>query len=338
MEQTYTHLSDWERTRIMVLKAEGRSMRDISRMVFRSASTISRELKRNGHKESYSVLLADERSKARRKGRVRKLYKNNRLLSYVQGYLKKRWSPEQISGKLARMFDKDSQYFISHEAIYASIYALPRGELRTALIAALRQSHKTRRPRSRGEDRRGQIPDLVSIHERPQEVQDRLMPGYWEGDLIKGKNNQSSVGTIVERTSRYTIMVQLDDATSPVVTGGFERELKAIQPSLLKSLTYDRGREMTDHKNLTQSLKLDVYFADPHAPWQRGTNENTNGLIRQYLPKGCDLTPYSQTDLNEIAELLNNRPRKALGFRSPKEVFREINRNAMLNQTVALHP
>jgi IS30 family transposase len=151
------------------------------------------------------------------------------------------------------MFGKDSSYSISHVTIYASIYALPRGELRKELIAALRQSHKTRKPRSRGTDRRGQIPDLVPIHERPQEVQDRLMPGHWEGDLIKGRGNKSSIGTIVERSSRYLIMVQLDDATSPVVTGGFARELKQIQPSLLKSLTYDRGREMTDHKYLIPS-------------------------------------------------------------------------------------
>lgn len=338
MGNHYEQLTDLERTRIMMLKAAGHGMGEISRMIGRDKSTISRELRRNGHKGSYSAIVAGEKAKERRHRRPRKLFNNRRLLSYVHGYLKKRWSPEQISGRLARMFGKDSQYFISHEAIYASIYALPRGELRTSLIAALRQSHKSRKPRSRGKDRRGQIPDLVSIHERPQEVQDRLMPGHWEGDLIKGKNNQSAAGTLVERTSRYTIIVQLDDATSPVVTGGFERELKPIQPSLLKSLTYDRGREMTNHKSLTNTLKIDVYFADPHAPWQRGTNENTNGLIRQYLPKGCDLTPYSQADLNEIAEQLNNRPRKSLGFRTPKEVFREITRNAILNQTVALQP
>lgn len=162
------------------------------------------------------------------------------------------------------------------------------------------------------------------------------MPGHWEGDLIKGKGNKSAIGTLVERTSRYLIMVQLDDATSPVVTGGFAREMQHIAPSLLRSLTYDRGREMTHHKDLTHSLQLDVYFADPHAPWQRGTNENTNGLIRQYLPKGSDLTPYSQQDLNAIADLINNRARKCLDFRTPKEAFRRITHNAMLSDAVAL--
>ncbi len=338
MRKQYAQLSDVERTRIMVLKEQGSTIRDISRIVLRAPSTISRELRRNGHKNSYSATLAGEKSKARRAKKARKLDKHTRLRLYVYGRIKKKWSPKQISARLLSMFGKDSPATVSHETIYASIYALPRGELRKEIIAALRQSHKTRRPRARGKDRRGQIPDLVPIHERPKDVQDRLMPGHWEGDLIKGKGNRSSVGTLVERTSRYLILVQLDDATSPVVTGGFERELQHIQPSLLRSLTYDRGREMTDHKNLTLSLKLDVYFADPHAPWQRGTNENTNGLIRQYLPKGTDLTPYSQKDLNEIADEINGRPRKCLGFLSPKQVFRSITRDAILSQAVALPP
>ena len=334
MARHYTQLSDWERTRMMLLKAQGHRIRDMARDLNRAPSTISRELHRNGYKESYSASLAGSKTAMRRLGRLRKLYKSSRLMSYVRGRLTMGWSPQQISGKLARMFGKDSPYVISHEAIYAAIYALPRGELRKDLIAALRQSHKTRRPRSRGTDRRGQIPDLVPIHQRPQEVENRLMPGHWEGDLIKGKGNQSSVGTLVERTSRYLLMVQLDDATSPVVTGAFERELKVIQPSLLKTLTYDRGREMTNHQDLACALKLKVYFSDPHAPWQRGTNENTNGLIREYLPKGSDLSPYSQQELNDIAERLNHRPRKCLGFRSPKEVFQEISKRAMLDQTV----
>jgi IS30 family transposase len=320
----------------MVLKASGCGVRAIGREIGRDASTVSRELRRNGLKESYSADAASKKYRTRRRGNLRILNKNKRLLSYVHGKLKKkRWSPEQISGRLRKMFGKDSENYVSHETIYASIYALPKGELRKDLIAALRQSHKTRKPRTRGKDRRGQIQDIVSIHERPQEVRDRLMPGHWEGDLIKGKGNKSSIGTVVERMSRFLIMVQLDDATSPVVTGGFEREMKPIAPSLLKSLTYDRGKEMSNHKALSLALQLDVYFADPHAPWQRGTNENTNGLIRQFLPKGSDLSPFSQAELNEIAELLNGRPRKCLGFRTPKEVFRDITKNAMQSINVA---
>jgi IS30 family transposase len=163
------------------------------------------------------------------------------------------------------------------------------------------------------------------------------MPGHWEGDLIKGKGNKSSVGTLVERTSRYLIMVQLDDATSPVVTGGFTRELKPVPPHLRRTLTYDRGREMARHKDITAALNLEVYFADPHAPWQRGTNENTNGIIRRWLPKGADLKPYSQADLNNIAELINNTPRKCLGFKKPKELFSKLSRNAIPESAVAVH-
>jgi IS30 family transposase len=321
---------------MMAMKAEGKSVRAIARTLLRSPSTVSRELSRNGHKESYSAFLAGERAKARRKGRPNRLSKDSDLSGRVGEMLKKGWSPQQVSGRLARMFGKDSESYVSHETIYAHIYALPRGELRKDLIAALRQSHKTRRPRSRGKDRRGQIPDLVPISERPREAESRLVPGHWEGDLIKGKGNKSSVGTLVERTSRYLIMTQLDDATSPVVVKGFERGLKPVPPELLLSLAYDRGNEMAGHKTLTESLSLKVYFADPHSPWQRGTNENTNGLIRQYLPKGEDLAPYDQPALNQIAERLNDRPRKCLEFRTPKEVFLEISQNVRLNDAVAL--
>jgi IS30 family transposase len=225
---------------------------------------------------------------------------------------------------------------VSHETIYASMYALPRGELRTDLIKALRQSHKTRRPRARGNDRREQIPDLRPISERPQEVQDRLIPGHWEGDLIKGKGNRSAIGTLVERTSRYVILVQLEDATSPVVTGGFVRELTPIPEHLRRTLTYDRGREMTNHAHLAKRLNLEVYCADPHAPWQRGSNEHINGILRRWLPKGTDLSPYSQADLNAIADRINTTPRKMLDFHTPKEVFHKFQRDATIPPGVAL--
>jgi IS30 family transposase len=266
------------------------------------------------------------------------MWRDSRLQTYVKGRLKQGWSPQAIAGRLAAMLGKDSDYCVSHETIYASIYALPRCDLRKELIKALRQSHKTRRPRTRGKDRRGQIPDLRPISERPQEVQDRLIPGHWEGDLVKGKGNKSAVGTLVERTSRYLILVQIDDATSPVVTGGFTREMTPIPEYLRRTLTYDRGKEMARHKAITASLNLDVYFADPHAPWQRGSNEHANGILRRWLPKGCDLRPYSQADLNAIAHRINNIPRKILEFQTPKEVFTNLARNPMILSGVATHP
>lgn len=336
MSKSFYHLRDFERARIMFMYANGLSISAIARYLDRCKSTISRELRRNGHGGMYSSELTHARSIERRQRcKSRKLWNNRRLEFYVTGRLKQGWSPEQISGRLSTMISKDSPYSISHETIYASIYALPRGELRKELIACLTRGRSSRKSRSRRVDKYSSIPDLRPISERPQEVQDRQMPGHWEGDLIKGKKSQSSVGTVVERTSRYLIMVQVDDATSAVVTGGFERELSPIPPHLLRSLTYDRGSEMAQYKNMAKALNLDVYFADPYAPWQRGTNENTNGIIRRFLPKGTDLSPYTQEDLNEIAEKINNIPRKCLGFKKPKEVFNQIIRQNNI-QNVAL--
>jgi len=258
MMRRFIHLSDWERSRIMVLVASGHSVREISRTLCRAPSTISRELRRNGHEGGYSALLAVKQAKKRRvyTNKQRKLWLCPRLKSYVIGCIKRGWSPEMISGRIACMIGKSSDYYISHETIYASIYALPRGELRKEIIAALRQSRKKRGPRKH---RTGsQIPDLRPISQRPQEVQDRQMPGHWEGDLIKGPGNKSSIGTLVERTSRYLIMVQLDDASSEEVTSGFVRQLKSVPGHLLKTLTYDRGSEMTQHKRITQALRLSM--------------------------------------------------------------------------------
>lgn len=328
MGKSYIQLNDYERTRIMVMRASFFSIRAIARILKRSPSTISDELKRNGFCGEYSAYLAGQKARSRKARKPKILLQNSRLRKYVFGKLMRGWSPQAISGNLKKTFGKNSRYFVSHETIYATIYALPRAELRTALIKALRQSHKTRKPRARGKDRRGQIPDLRPISERPQEVQERLIAGHWEGDLIKGKGNKSAVGTLVERTSRYLVLVQLDNATSPVVTGGFTREMKPIPEHLRRTLTYDRGKEMTDHKNITQSLNLDVYFADPHAPWQRGSNEHINGILRRWLPKGIDLRPYSQEDLNKIADNINSTPRKILGFQTPKQVFANLIKTA----------
>lgn len=223
---------------------------------------------------------------------------------------------------------------VSHETIYRYIYAQPRGELRKTLIAALRQAHKTRLPRTRGRDRRGRLRDMVSIHERPEEALGREVTGHWEGDLLKGAGNASAVGTLVERKSRYVLVAKLDGTDATAVRDGFTRRMRTLPPAVRKTLAYDQGKEMARHRELAQRLKIRVYFADPHSPWQRPTNENTNGLLRQYLPKGTDLSGLSQRRLTRIATALNTRPRKCLDFQTPEEVMaREI---SQLNTAVAL--
>ena len=232
------------------------------------------------------------------------------------------------------MYPQDKTRQVSHETLYAYIYAEPRGELRKSLIQALRQSHKRRLPRSRGQDRRGRLTERVSIHERPAEVQGRQIPGHWEGDLLKGAGNRSAVGTLVERTARFTLLAKMNGTDAEATLAGFSRRLATLPASVRKTLTYDQGKEMAQHQALARRLKIRVYFADPHSPWQRPTNENTNGLIRQYLPKGMDLSGLSQRRLTQIATALNTRPRKCLDFRTPEEVMAEQIKN--LQPRVAL--
>ena len=214
--------------------------------------------------------------------------------SVVLTLLDWKWSPQQIAGTLKRVFPDEPERHVSHETIYTAIYAQPRGELRRQLIACLRHGRSTRMPRTRGDDRRGQIPDMVSIHVRPPEVDDRVMPGHWEGDFIKGAGNKSSVGVLVERTSRLVLLAKMDDATAASALAGFSAKLNSIAEPLRQSLTYDQGKELSRHKDLAARTGVAVYFCDPHSPWQRGTCENTNGLLRQYMPKGTDLSVYSQ--------------------------------------------
>jgi IS30 family transposase len=244
-------------------------------------------------------------------------------------------SPEQIAATLKRMSPRLEPVAISHEAIYQAIYALPRGDLRTEVIALLRHGHQKRRPRARGKDRRGQIPNMISIAERPAEIEDRLIPGHstprtktcpwgpghWEGDTIKGKYNRSAVGTLVERSTLFTLLAKMADPGADAAVAGFSRVLERVDAQKRLSMTYDRGKEMAKHEQLTAQTGVKVYFADPHAPWQRGTNENTNGLIRQYLPKGEELSHYSQEQLDQFAWLLNSRPRQSLGWKCPTELF-----------------
>jgi IS30 family transposase len=213
---------------------------------------------------------------------------------------------------------------LSAETIYAGLYVLPRGALRTELLAALRQAHNARRPRARGTDRRGQIPNMTLIAARPAEVASRTVPGHWEGDLLKGARNGSAVGTLVERTTRLVILARMEGTDARSAGHGFTKKLRHVPAPLRKTLTYDRGKEMAEHARLAQRLAIQIFFADPHSPWQRGTNENTNGLLRQYLPKGTDLSGYTQRELNTIAHRLNTRPRKCLNFATPREVFTQL--------------
>jgi len=220
--------------------------------------------------------------------------------------------------------------YVCRETIYNAIYALPVGEWRKELIICLRQGKSSRRPRSGGVDRRGQIPDRVSIHVRPPEIEARLMPGHWEGDLIKGKGNASSVGTLVERTSGYLMLVKMRDATATSAMEGFSAALNRMPLAVRKRMTYDQGREMAKHAEITQNTGVAIYFCDPHSPWQRGSNENTNGLLRQYFPKGTDLCQHGAEELNAVAHALNARPRKTLGWRTPAEALDRLLKQDMI--------
>ena len=322
----YKQLDYQERQTIAISREQGLGIRAIARILNRSPSTISREIERNRGGASYSCRFAQLRCIRRRRHSrpPPKLVVGNALFASVLALLKLRWSPQQIAARLTTLHRDEAAQRVSHETIYNVIYAQPRGELRRELIACLRLARTKRWPRSRGEDRRGQIADLLSIHVRPPEAQDRQFPGHWEGDLIKGAGNLSAVGTLVERSTRLLVLVKLphpNPATAAHVLQAFTDKLNGIAKPMRQTLTYDRGREMAHHQQLRANTGVAVYFCDPHSPWQRGTNENTNGLVRQFLPKGTDLSVYSQAQLDEIADLMNGRPRKTLGWLTPLEVY-----------------
>jgi len=320
----YQQLQPEDRMTIASMSQQGSSMRAMARMLGRSGATISRELGRNADTAAaYAAHTAQVRCAGRRQaGRsMPKLDTRSVCWSVVLTLLEWRWSPQQIAGTLKRVFPDEPERHVSHETIYTAIYAQPRGELRRQLIACLRHGRSTRMPRTRGADRRGQIPDMVSIHVRPPEVDDRVLPGHWEGDFIKGAGNKSSVGVLVERTSRLVLLAKMEDATAASALAGFSAKLNSIAAPLRRSLTYDQGKELSKHKELSARTGVAVYFCDPHSPWQRGTCENTNGLLRQYLPKGTDLSSFSQDDLDAIADSLNSRARATHGFHTPLAVF-----------------
>lgn len=322
----YKQIDYQERETIALGVETGLSMRAIARMLGRPASAISREIERNAGGASYSCRYAQQRCERRRRHArpAAKLVAGNALFGSIAALLRQRWSPQQIAAHLTKLHPSEPAKRVSHETIYNVIYAQPRGELRKELVACLRMARAKRWPRSKGEDRRGQIADMLSIHVRPPEIEDRQFPGHWEGDLIKGALNASAVGTLVERSTRLLILVKLPHphpASAAHVLQAFTDKLISIAKPMRKSLTYDRGREMACHRELTQATGMAVYFCDPHSPWQRGTNENTNGLVRQYLPKGTDLSGYTQEQLDAIADEMNGRPRKTLGWASPLEVY-----------------
>jgi IS30 family transposase len=246
------------------------------------------------------------------------------LFGVVEHFLREGWSPGQIAGAMKMMWPDSPERRVCTETIYTCLYALPRGALRQELIAGLRKAHSARLPRSRGTDRRGQLPDMLSIHVRPPEVEDRALPGHWEGDFIKGAGNRSAVGVLVERSSRLVLLAKMDDATAASALTGYTRQLNSVAEPMRQSLTYDQGKEMARHAELTALTGVKVSCCDPHSPWQRGSCENTNGLLRQYLPKGTDLSIYSQEELDAIAERLNQRPRALHGYFPPISVYRAI--------------
>jgi IS30 family transposase len=300
-----------------------RSCRSMARLLGHSPSTVSREINRNGGYDRYRAALADEKAwvRARRPKRC-KLADNPRLRQAVARKLRLNWSPEQIAGWLNRAHPEDEFCRVSHETIYRSLFVQARGVLKKELLCHLRSKRTIRRSKRAGVngDRRGQIKDIVSISQRPATVDDRAVPGHWEGDLLAGSKN-SYIATLVERHTRYVMLAKVANKDTQTVVSALIKQAKKLPNELYKSLTWDRGKELADHRRFTLATDIDVYFCDPQSPWQRGSNENTNGLLRQYFPKATDLSVYSQAHLNKTARQLNERPRETLKFETPAERF-----------------
>ena len=324
----YQRLTILEREEISRQLASGNSFRKIARSIGRAPSTISREIvqSRVVDVKYYRALFAQWQSnKMRHKLRKnRKLATNTPLRKFVLSHLTKNWSPEQIAKRLVLLYPRDMSMRISHETIYSYIYVLPRGTFRRRLIAYLRRNHKYRRRKVKERRKAGSIQDYLSIEERPKEVADRTIPGHWEGDLIIGQRNRSAIGTLVERTTRMTFLVKLKNQDAHIVRKAFSEEFRHLPNGLKRTLTYDQGNEMSQHKLFTKDTKIAVYFAHPRAPWERGSNENTNSLIRQYYPKGTDFSKISKGKLKKVQDELNDRPRKTLCWHTPHEQFCEL--------------
>jgi transposase, IS30 family len=306
--------------------ARDKSARFIGKLLGRHHSTIAREIERNGGAAEYRAIAAQERyDQYKVRPKERKLVTSTRLHDAVNEGMENKWSPEQISTRLNTDYPDNPEMRVSHETIYQTLYLQAKGELRTELKLALRQGRARRVPRSRASLSRGKIPDMVNISERPAEADDRAVPGFWEGDLIIGKGGKSQIATLVERTSRFTMLVRIPyDRCADRVAALLAKKMETLPEFLRNSVTWDQGKEMTRHADFTVRTGLPVYFCDPHSPWQRGTNENTNGLLRQYFPKGTDLSLHTQEELDRVAAELNGRPRKTLGWKKPIEVFNEL--------------
>jgi IS30 family transposase len=320
-------LSVAEREEISRGLVEGDSFREVARRLSREPSTISREVNANGGRAHYRAWVGERRA-FEQSGRAKtaKIDANPELKAVVEDWLRLRWSPQQIARRLRLDFPDDPEMWVSHETIYQSIYVQGRGTLRKELAACLRTGRARRRPRAISKaDQRGKLRDMVNISERPAEVEDRAVPGHWEGDLIIGKLSGSAIGTLVERTTRFVALLHLPNSHGAEdVLEALTRQALTLPDQLARSLTWDQGREMAHHVRFTVATGINVYFCDPHSPWQRGSNENTNGLLRQYFPKGTDLSVHTQADLDTVAAALNGRPRKTLGYMTPSEKFAQL--------------
>lgn len=326
--EKYKRLCEREREEISRMLSQGYSFRAISKELDRNVSTISREVRLGScNKYTYRAVRAQKRAirnSSKRKKGMFVLRQNHRLREHVFRKLRQEWSPVQIAEMLKEEYHSDMTMRISHESIYTYLYVLPRGSLKKELISRLRQGHKRRHEHKRGTKAKREIEDMISIEERPAEVAGRSIPGHWEGDLIVGRYNKSVLGTLVERTTRTVLLVPLKSRKSEEVAKAFARAVKRMPKEMRISLTYDQGREMAKHKLFTKKTGVKVYFAHPGRPWERGTNENTNGLLRQYFPKGTDFNKVTCYKIKKAQNRLNGRPRKVLNWRTPFEVFESL--------------
>ena len=317
----------------------GDSIRTIADQLERAPSTICREINRNGGRACYRAAAGDQAAWDRaQRPKTCKLAQNRQLARLVADKLRLQWSPEQIAGWLKHTHPCDQSWHVSHEAIYRSLFIQARGALKKELLQHLRRTRGMRRSRHHTQktDIHGKIVDALSISERPATVEDRAVPGHWEGDLLFGSRN-SQIATLVERRTRYVRLAKVDGKDTETVVNALIKSARKLPQELYKSLTWDRGKEMAGHKRFTLATDIKVYFCDPQNPWQRGTNENTNGLLRQYLPKGIDVSIYSQAKLNAVARRLNERPRKTLDFQTPAEMFNKAVALTVESATLSWH-
>ena len=326
MPRSPLRLSLAEREEVSRGLAAGSSFAALGRQLGRPTSTVSREVGRNGGRRRYRASRADKRAlELALRPKPAKLAQCQRLRLHVEQQLQARWSPQQIAGRLRWQFPDEPEMRVSHETIYTSLFVQARGTLRQELTGFLRTGRAVRRQQGRAADGRGRIPGMVLISERPAEAEDRAVPGHWEGDLIVGKNGKSWIGTLVERTTRFVMLLHLPDGSgADQVMEALTAKVLTLPVELRRSVTWDQGREMYTHRKFTVQTGVQVYFCDPHSPWQRGTNENTNGLLRQYFPKSTDLSVHSAEHLDAVARELNGRPRQTLGWKTPWEALNEL--------------